>query len=60
MLVDITGWQGLFWLDAAIAAVLVPVTLAGVQESNDPNRSRSIDYLGSLLVAATLAPLISA
>ena len=40
LLVDSTGWQGLFWIDAAIAAVLVPVTLRTVTESSDPNRSR--------------------
>ena len=27
LLVDSTGWQGLFWIDAAIAAALVPLTL---------------------------------
>jgi EmrB/QacA subfamily drug resistance transporter len=58
VLVDITGWQGLFWIDAAIALLCVPITLRAVEESNDPHRSRSIDYLGSLLVAATLAPII--
>lgn len=56
--VELTGWQGLFWLDAGIALALVPVTLAGVSESNDPNRSRSIDYLGTVLVAAILTPII--
>ena len=46
VLVDTTGWQGLFWIDAAIAAACVPLTLATVQESRDPNRSRSIDFAG--------------
>ena len=41
-----TGWQGLFWIDAAIAAACIPLTLATVQESRDPNRSRSIDFAG--------------
>ena len=27
VLVDTTGWQGLFWIDAAIAAACVPLTL---------------------------------
>ena len=27
LLVDTTGWQGLFWIDAAIAAICIPVTL---------------------------------
>ncbi len=58
VLVDFTGWQGLFWLDAGIALALVPVTLRGVEESNDPTRSHSIDYLGTVLVAAILVPII--
>jgi len=58
LLVDGVGWQGLFWIDAAIALVLVPITLRGVEESNDPTRSRSIDYAGTALVAAALVPLI--
>ena len=28
VLVDLTGWQGLFWIDAAIAAACIPLTLA--------------------------------
>jgi MFS family permease len=60
VLVDTTGWQGLFWIDAAIAAVCIPVTLARVQESSDPHRSRSIDYLGSVLIALVLAPVVLA
>src|SRR4051794_11249818 len=60
LLVEATGWQGLFWIDAAIAAACVPLTLATVQESRDPNRSRSIDYLGSLLIALMLAPVVLA
>src|SRR4051794_14469985 len=60
VLVDTTGWQGLFWIDAAIAAVCVPVTLRTVQESRDPTRSRSIDWTGTVLVALVLAPVILA
>lgn len=60
VLVDITGWQGLFWIDAAVAAVLIPVTLRSVGESRDPNRPRSIDWLGTVLIAAILAPFILA
>jgi EmrB/QacA subfamily drug resistance transporter len=59
-LVDTTGWQGLFWLDAGIAAVCIPVTLRTVAESRDPDRPRSIDFAGTLLVAATLVPLVLA
>jgi MFS family permease len=48
----------LFWIDAAIAAVCIPITLRAVEESRDPDRPRSIDWLGTLLVAAVLAPFI--
>jgi EmrB/QacA subfamily drug resistance transporter len=58
LLVDSVGWQGLFWLDAAIAALCIPVTLKSVAESRDPNRSSDIDWLGTALVALILAPLI--
>jgi EmrB/QacA subfamily drug resistance transporter len=60
VLVDTTGWQGLFWIDAGIAAACVPITLARVQESSDPHRSRSIDYVGSVLIALVLAPVVLA
>ena len=60
VLVDTAGWQALFWIDAGIAALCVPMTLRRVEESLDPNRSRSIDWLGTFLVAAILAPFILA
>src|SRR4051795_1871879 len=60
LLVDSTGWQGLFWIDAAIAAACVPLTLSMVRESSDPNRPRSIDLAGTVLVALILSPLILA
>src|SRR4051795_137767 len=43
LLVSLSGWQGLFWIDAAVAAACVPLTLARVEESRDPHRSRTID-----------------
>jgi EmrB/QacA subfamily drug resistance transporter len=60
VLVELTGWQGLFWIDAAIAAVCIPLTIATVQESRDPNRPRSIDFAGTVLIAAVLVPLVLA
>ena len=60
ILVDSTGWQGLFWIDAGIAAACVPLTLATVAESRDPNRSRSIDWTGTVLIAFSLGPVILA
>ena len=60
VLVDLSGWQGLFWLDAAIAAACVPLTLFKVAESRDPKRSKSIDFLGTILIAVILVPLVLA
>jgi MFS family permease len=60
VLVDTTGWQGLFWIDAAVAAACVPLTLRTVAESRDPDKPRSIDYAGTVLVALTLGPVILA
>lgn len=60
VLVEGTGWQGLFWIDAAIALACVPITLRGVAESRDPDRSRSIDFAGTVLIAAVLAPALLA
>jgi EmrB/QacA subfamily drug resistance transporter len=60
LLVESTGWQGLFWIDAVIAAACVPLTLATVAESSDPNAPRSIDIAGTVLVALVLAPLVLA
>ncbi|MFE4196694.1 MFS transporter [Paenarthrobacter sp. NPDC056912] len=60
LLASTTGWQGLFWIDAAIAAVCIPITLRSVQESRDPNRIRSIDLAGTILIAVILAPIIFA
>ena len=57
-LVELSGWQGLFWLDAAIAAACIPLTLAKVQESRDPERARSIDFAGTVLIAVALVPLV--
>ncbi|MEV0702891.1 MFS transporter [Saccharopolyspora sp. NPDC050389] len=57
---EVTGWQGLFWIDAAIALVCIPFTLGTVPESRDPNRARTIDLAGTGLVAATLVPFVFA
>ncbi len=60
VLVETTGWQGLFWIDAGIAVACIPLTIATVSESRDPTRSRSIDFVGTALIALVLAPLILA
>ena len=60
VLVEVTGWQGLFWVDAVVAVVCIVITAATVTESRDPDRPRSIDVAGTILVALTLAPAILA
>jgi EmrB/QacA subfamily drug resistance transporter len=60
VLVDTTGWQGLFWIDAAIAAACIPLTVLTVSESRDPDRPRSIDFFGTILIAVILAPAVLA
>jgi EmrB/QacA subfamily drug resistance transporter len=60
VLVEATGWQGLFWIDAGIAAACIPLTIFTVAESRDPGRSRSIDWVGTVLIAVILVPLILA
>jgi EmrB/QacA subfamily drug resistance transporter len=60
VLVELSGWQGLFWIDAAIAAACIPLTFITVKESRDPTRSKSIDILGTVLIAVILVPLVLA
>ncbi|MET0884985.1 MAG: MFS transporter [Mycetocola sp.] len=60
LLVGLTGWQGLFWVDAIVGVICIVITAVTVTESRDPNRSRSIDFAGTILVALTLAPIILA
>ena len=60
VLVEVTGWQGLFWVDAVVGVVCIGITAATVTESRDPDRPRSIDIAGTILVALTLAPVILA
>ena len=60
VLVDLTGWQGLFWIDAAIAAACVPLTDRDGAGVARPDRSSSIDWTGHGAVALVLAPLILA
>jgi EmrB/QacA subfamily drug resistance transporter len=60
VLVEVTGWQGLFWVDAGVGLACMAMTAAMVTESRDMDRPRSIDLAGSGLVALTLTPVILA
>src|SRR5690242_3822643 len=37
VLVEVTGWQGLFWIDAGIAVLCMVLTYFTVSESSDPD-----------------------
>jgi Na+/melibiose symporter-like transporter len=50
----------LFWIDAGVAVLCMLLTAATVTESRDPDRPRTIDYAGTVLIALTLTPLILA
>src|SRR3954464_12241632 len=60
VLVELSGWQGLFGIAAAIAGGCIALTLAKGAESRAPSRSKSIDYLGTILLAVILVPLVLA
>jgi len=60
VLVDVTGWQALFWVDAGVAVVCFVMTAGTVTESRDATRPDTIDYAGSVLVALTLTPFVLA
>jgi EmrB/QacA subfamily drug resistance transporter len=60
VLVEVTGWQALFWVDAGVAVVCMALTANAVTESRDADRPRTIDLGGAALVALTLMPLILA
>lgn len=52
-LVGAAGWRGVFWFNAAFAAVLLPLCVRYVPESADPQPAR-LDVRGLVLGAATL------
>jgi MFS family permease len=60
VLVEVTGWQALFWVDAGVAVVCMALTANAVTESRDADRPRTIDLGGAVRVALTLMPLILA
>ncbi|HSK57700.1 MAG TPA: MFS transporter [Actinomycetospora sp.] len=57
---EVAGWQGLFWIDAVIAAACIPIAVRGVAESRDPDRPPMIDWAGTALVAGVLVPFVFA
>ena len=61
VLVDATGWQGLFWIDAVIAAACIPLTLRTVRRvPRPPPAAHASTGAGTVLVAGVLAPFVFA
>lgn len=56
-LIDVAGWQSIFFLNVPLVAVVVYVALRHVPESVDPAAAAKLDVPGALLVALALGTL---
>ncbi|MFI6363078.1 MFS transporter [Nocardia sp. NPDC050630] len=56
-LIELAGWQSIFFINVPLAVVVVLVTLRHVPESHDPNASARLDIPGAIVVALALGAL---
>ncbi|WP_227997756.1 MFS transporter [Nocardia australiensis] len=56
-LIDVAGWQSIFFINVPLALVVVLVTLRRVPESHDPNATAHLDIPGAVVVALGLGAL---
>lgn len=56
-LIEVAGWQSIFFINVPLAVVVVLVTLRHVPESHDPNASARLDIPGAVVVAVALGAL---
>ncbi|MFE9321687.1 MFS transporter [Nocardia sp. NPDC052278] len=56
-LIELAGWQSIFFINVPLAVVVVLVTLRHVPESHDPNASARLDVPGAVVVAVALGAL---
>ncbi|WP_433600268.1 MFS transporter [Nocardia sp. CA-135953] len=56
-LIELAGWQSIFFINVPLAMVVVLVTLRHVPESHDPNASARLDVPGAVVVAVALGAL---
>lgn len=56
-LIDVAGWQSIFFLNVPLAAIVVLVSLRHVPESHDPNAALRLDVPGAVVVALALGAL---
>ncbi|WP_405178903.1 MFS transporter [Nocardia sp. NBC_01377] len=56
-LIDVAGWQSIFFINVPLVAVVVLVALRHVPESRDPAAPTRLDLPGALVVALALGTL---
>ncbi|WP_433197015.1 MFS transporter [Nocardia sp. CA-107356] len=56
-LIELAGWQSIFFINVPLALVVVLVTLKQVPESHDPNAAARLDIPGAVVVALSLGAL---
>lgn len=56
-LIELAGWQSIFFINVPLALVVVLVTLKQVPESHDPNATARLDIPGAVVVALALGAL---
>ncbi|WP_433729261.1 MFS transporter [Nocardia sp. CA-129566] len=56
-LIELAGWQSIFFINVPLALVVVLVTLKQVPESHDPNAAARLDIPGAVVVALALGAL---
>ncbi|WP_330251537.1 MFS transporter [Nocardia sp. NBC_00565] len=56
-LIELAGWQSIFFINVPLALVVVVVALKHVPESRDPNATARLDVPGAVVVALALGAL---
>ncbi|MFD0360398.1 MFS transporter [Nocardia sp. GCM10030253] len=56
-LIDVAGWQSIFFINVPLALVVVLVAVRHVPESHDPNAAARLDIPGAVVVALALGAL---
>src|SRR2546429_4025629 len=57
-LIENVSWRAAFFINVPLAAIVVALSLKFIDESNDPSRSRQIDWVGALLAILGLGGIV--
>jgi EmrB/QacA subfamily drug resistance transporter len=57
-LIEHISWRSAFFINVPLAVIVVLVSLRYMDESRDPSRSASIDWIGGLLAVTSLGGLV--